>query len=322
MFYPDLQFTEQEKDPSVGSDWSDMDDDEPPTAFSQEDSIPVHNTAETKTSMSATEFVMYPPHLYSHGMNDYTKYWTSSPKVPSCPPLSTPSEDTSYANASFSSHLCDVSLENSANSSNTPKDKESSVADVRGRPRPFGSPLVCKDKSRQRSMEVASCVPIFSTTRKSDSFSNNCVNRELPDDLLPKYLEEGFIDTHCHLDMLYSKIAFRGTFSKFRRTYDSTFPEEFQGCIADFCDPRTLNNFLWEDLLKEDMVWGAFGCHPHFARYYTDSHEGNILRALRHPKAIAFGEIGLDYSYKCNTEVPEQHKVKVSSSRLSVKSCG
>ncbi|XP_066473872.1 putative deoxyribonuclease TATDN2 [Tiliqua scincoides] len=311
----DQKFTEQEKEPSVGSDWSDMDDAEPPSAFSQEDSFPVHNSLETKeTSVLATEFVMYPPHLYSRGMNDYTKYWTSSPKAPTSPPFSSPSENTSYASASFSSNLCDISLEVS---SNTSKDKESSVADVHGRPRSLGSPLVCKDKSQRRSMEVASCVPIFSTSRKSDSFSNNCVNRELPNDL-PKYLEEGFIDTHCHLDMLYSKIAFRGTFSKFRKTYNSTFPEEFQGCIADFCDPRTLNNFLWEDLLKEDMVWGAFGCHPHFARYYTDTYEGNILKALRHPKAVAFGEIGLDYSHKCNTEVPEQHKVFERQLNLAV----
>lgn len=312
----DQKFTEQEKEHSAGSDWSDMDDAEPPTTFSQEESILVHNTTETKeTSVLATEFVMYPPHLYGHGINDYTKYWTSSPKVPACPPLSGSSENTSYANSSFSSHLCDVSLEDSSNIS---KDKESPVADVRGRSRSLGSSLLWKDKSRQQSMEAAACVPIFSTSRKSDSFTNNCVNKELPNHL-PKYLEEeGFIDTHCHLDMLYSKIAFRGTFSKFRKTYDSTFPEEFQGCIADFCDPRTLDNFLWEDLLKEDMVWGAFGCHPHFARYYKDTHEENILRALRHPKSVAFGEIGLDYSHKCNTEVPEQHKVFERQLKLAV----
>ncbi|XP_062977501.1 putative deoxyribonuclease TATDN2 isoform X2 [Elgaria multicarinata webbii] len=300
----DQQFMEQEKEPSVGSDWSDMEDAEPLTTFSQEDSIPNHSTSEVvETSVLATEFVMYPPHLYSHGMSDYAKYWRNSPKPTGCPSFSSPSEDISYA-----SHLCDISSDTSTGiPSNTSRDKEPSVESVYGTPRSVSSPLICKEKSRRRSMEVASCVPIFSTSRKSDSHINNHLNQNLPGDL-PKYLEEGFIDTHCHLDMLYSKIAFRGTFSKFRKTYDSTFPEEFQGCIADFCDPRTLNNFLWEDLLKEDMVWGAFGCHPHFARYYTDVHERNLLQAMRHPKAIAFGEMGLDYSYKCSTEVPKQHK--------------
>lgn len=108
---------------------------------------------------------------------------------------------------------------------------------------------------------------------------------------------------------LYSKLSFKGTFTKFRKIYSSSFPKEFQGCISDFCDPRTLTDGLWEELLKEDLVWGAFGCHPHFARYYNESQERKLLHALRHPKAVAFGEMGLDYSHKCTTPVPEQHQV-------------
>lgn len=66
-----------------------------------------------------------------------------------------------------------------------------------------------------------------------------------------------------------------------------------------------LNNGLWEELLKENLVWGAFGCHPHFANYYSD----RLLQALHHPKMVAFGEMDLDYSYKCTMPVLEQHKV-------------
>uniref|UniRef100_A0A670ZGX9 TatD DNase domain containing 2 n=1 Tax=Pseudonaja textilis TaxID=8673 RepID=A0A670ZGX9_PSETE len=151
----------------------------------------------------------------------------------------------------------------------------------------------------------------------SDYFTNNCVDQDLPM-RLPKYLQGGFIDTHCHLDMLYSKTSFKGTFSEFRKRHSSTFPKEFLGCIADFCDPCILRNNLWEDLLKEDMVWGAFGCHPHFACYYTDLHERNLMQAMRHPKSIAFGEIGLDYSYKCRTEIPKQHEVFERQLNLAV----
>lgn len=117
----------------------------------------------------------------------------------------------------------------------------------------------------------------------------------------------GFIDTHCHIDMLYGKLGLGGTFSSFRRLYNSSFPLEFQGCIADFCNPSIMvKEGLWEGLLAEDMVWGAFGCHPHFAQKYSSVQERNILMAMRHPKAVAFGEMGLDYSHKNSTKVSRQ----------------
>lgn len=125
------------------------------------------------------------------------------------------------------------------------------------------------------------------------------------------YNQVGFIDTHCHLDMLYGKLGFRGTFTSFRRLYQSSFSSEFRGCIADFCNPRIMvKEALWEGLLGEDMVWGAFGCHPHFANEYSSVHEDNILKAMRHPKAIAFGEMGLDYSHKNSTASSKQKEVR------------
>ncbi|CAL8382275.1 unnamed protein product [Boreogadus saida] len=129
----------------------------------------------------------------------------------------------------------------------------------------------------------------------------------------------GFIDTHCHLDMLFGKAGYRGTFSRFREMNQSTFPAEFSGCIADFCNPRLmLKEALWEGLLAEDLVWGAFGCHPHFAKEYSDVHERAILGAMRHPKAVAFGEIGLDYSHKNSTPTSKQKQVFERQLRLAV----
>ncbi|KAJ3602076.1 hypothetical protein NHX12_029836 [Muraenolepis orangiensis] len=129
----------------------------------------------------------------------------------------------------------------------------------------------------------------------------------------------GFIDTHCHLDMLYGKLGYRGTFSHFREMHKSTFPLEFSGCITDFCNPRLMvKEALWEGLLAEDLVWGAFGCHPHFAKEYSDVHERAILTAMRHPKAVAFGEIGLDYSHKNSTATSKQKEVFERQLRLAV----
>ncbi|CAO2624399.1 Putative deoxyribonuclease TATDN2 [Lemmus lemmus] len=145
-----------------------------------------------------------------------------------------------------------------------------------------------------------------------------CASDFLPGSHLHPSQLEGFIDTHCHLDMLFSKLFFQGSFSEFRKVYNYTFPTEFHGCITNFCDPRTLRDGLWKELLSEDLVWGAFGCHPHFVRYYDEYQERNILHALRHPRAVAFGEMGLDYSYKCTTPVQEQVKVFERQLRLAV----
>ncbi|XP_016371428.1 putative deoxyribonuclease TATDN2 isoform X2 [Sinocyclocheilus rhinocerous] len=129
----------------------------------------------------------------------------------------------------------------------------------------------------------------------------------------------GFIDTHCHLDMLYGKLGFWGSFRKFRSIYASTFPKEFRGCIADFCNPRiTEKEAIWEGLLGEEKVWGAFGCHPHFAKEYNHAYEQSIMGAMRHPKAIAFGEIGLDYSYKNSTDSWKQKEVFERQLQLAV----
>lgn len=125
--------------------------------------------------------------------------------------------------------------------------------------------------------------------------------------------QDGFIDSHCHLDMLYGKLGFSGTFSSFRKLYQSSFPPAFRGCITNFCNPRLMvKEALWEGLLAEDMVWGAFGCHPHFANDYSNVHECNILMAMRHPKAVAFGEMGLDYSHKNSTDTSRQKEVSSS----------
>ncbi|XP_038131121.1 putative deoxyribonuclease TATDN2 [Cyprinodon tularosa] len=131
--------------------------------------------------------------------------------------------------------------------------------------------------------------------------------------------QAGFIDTHCHLDMLYGKLGFKGTFGRFRQVYSSSFTPQFQGCITNFCNPYVMmKEALWEGLLSEDMVWGAFGCHPHFARSYSNIQENNILVAMRHPKAVAFGEMGLDYSHKNSTDSSRQKQVFERQLRLAV----
>ena len=49
-------------------------------------------------------------------------------------------------------------------------------------------------------------------------------------------------------------------------------------------------------LVEEDNVWFAMGCHPKMATEYTEKAEVGLKQCLKHPKCVALGEIGLDYS--------------------------
>jgi TatD DNase family protein len=48
---------------------------------------------------------------------------------------------------------------------------------------------------------------------------------------------------------------------------------------------------------KYDFIYATLGIHPHEARLADDAAYQNMERLARHPKVIAWGEIGLDYHY-------------------------
>lgn len=48
---------------------------------------------------------------------------------------------------------------------------------------------------------------------------------------------------------------------------------------------------------KYDFIYATLGIHPHEARLADDAAYANMERLARHPKVIAWGEIGLDYHY-------------------------
>ncbi|KAL3224780.1 hypothetical protein MRX96_026367 [Rhipicephalus microplus] len=115
----------------------------------------------------------------------------------------------------------------------------------------------------------------------------------------------GLVDTHCHLDFLFRKTRHHGTFSEFRRKHQATFPLNYEGCVAVFCDPETFKKrSVWRGLLAEKGIWGAFGCHPHMAKLFDEDIEDAMIDALEQPKVVALGEIGLDYSSKNPTSLP------------------
>jgi TatD DNase family protein len=46
-----------------------------------------------------------------------------------------------------------------------------------------------------------------------------------------------------------------------------------------------------------DWIYAAMGIHPHEAKHATEAHYAEMDRLARHPRVIAWGEIGLDYHY-------------------------
>ncbi|XP_067946633.1 uncharacterized protein [Watersipora subatra] len=110
-----------------------------------------------------------------------------------------------------------------------------------------------------------------------------------------------FIDSHCHLDFLFTRRRHKGSLHTYLYSTDDitsrTVPSNFAGCLAVFCDPFNWKfERRWKALLSEYNVWGSFGVHPKFAEQWNEETEASLRKALQHPKVRALGEIGLDYS--------------------------
>ncbi|XP_066989976.1 uncharacterized protein [Macrobrachium rosenbergii] len=128
--------------------------------------------------------------------------------------------------------------------------------------------------------------------------------------LIKKDFSPGFIDSHCHLDFLFTRTNHTGSLASYRLKCENreAFPASFEGCVAVFCDPRTFQRISWwEEIISEANIWGAFGCHPHFVSRFSESEVGFLRHAIQNENVVALGEIGLDYSDR-NNECPSLQK--------------
>jgi TatD DNase family protein len=108
-----------------------------------------------------------------------------------------------------------------------------------------------------------------------------------------------YVDTHCHLEYILQRYKCVGPDGFQQLQQKQPFPPNFEACVSVFCDPAAFSSFgMWRELLEHKQVYGAFGIHPHNAKYYSDAIEEKIVECLKHPKAVAWGECGLDYHYK------------------------
>ncbi|MBD3218775.1 MAG: YchF/TatD family DNA exonuclease [candidate division Zixibacteria bacterium] len=95
------------------------------------------------------------------------------------------------------------------------------------------------------------------------------------------------IDTHCHLD-----------FNNYDDDREDVIKETIEGGVHRMInigiDEKTSINSL-ELSEKYDNIFAAIGYHPHSASEFNKQVQDKLERLAQHPKAIAIGEIGLDY---------------------------
>lgn len=61
--------------------------------------------------------------------------------------------------------------------------------------------------------------------------------QRLFDRAMKEYSGLKYIDTHCHLDLMYNNMHKFDKYSAWRQKYKGTYPPTYEGCIPDWCDP-------------------------------------------------------------------------------------
>ncbi|MBO4384816.1 MAG: TatD family hydrolase [Clostridia bacterium] len=85
--------------------------------------------------------------------------------------------------------------------------------------------------------------------------------------------------------------------------------------VADVaCDLRSVEKTL-ELLDRYDFMYGVFGMHPHYAEYMTNELLDGLKKLLARRKAVALGEIGLDYYYDFS---PREKQIEWFDRQLSL----
>ncbi len=106
-------------------------------------------------------------------------------------------------------------------------------------------------------------------------------------------------DAHTHLN-----------FEKFtdeeRRALAQEIEESELGYIIDVADCVASAEQAIRDAEDYDWCYAAVGIHPDHASVYTDADIEEIRRLAAHPKAVAIGEIGLDYYYGTDDREEQQ----------------
>ncbi|KAI3610521.1 hypothetical protein WG66_006944 [Moniliophthora roreri] len=131
--------------------------------------------------------------------------------------------------------------------------------------------------------------------------------------LLPARSEaQSIVDTHTHLASTFEAYRHKYKDGQYETVFDFVKGmyegKKVEAIVDVWCEAPVRS--LWKEfadsaLSEEDrkMKWGGLeywfvmGVHPHESKNYTDDVEQEILEAMKHPRCVGWGEIGLDYHY-------------------------
>ena len=105
------------------------------------------------------------------------------------------------------------------------------------------------------------------------------------------------VDTHCHLNL---PDCFPDPEAEFRACRQAGI-----GVVLVGVDLETSKRALELAEARSD-VWAVVGRHPNYTHHYDSCELGELERLLAHPKAVAIGEIGLDFHWDFATHEQQE----------------
>ncbi len=111
-----------------------------------------------------------------------------------------------------------------------------------------------------------------------------------------------FFDTHAHYD--------DAQFDNDRDALLSSMPDNGVSLIVNASSNLQSSELCLEIAKTYPFVYAAVGVHPHDAKTMDDDTVAELEKLLRHSKAVAVGEIGLDYHYDFSPRDVQQRRFR------------
>ena len=116
-----------------------------------------------------------------------------------------------------------------------------------------------------------------------------------------------FVDSHCHLEM--------ESYDADREKVINRGIEAGLGYMLTVATEEKYFDTALQIVRAHDVVYGAFGIHPHNSREFDDKLAKKIKGFFPDKKLVAYGEIGLDF---CRNYAPREAQIKAFRAQITL----